>query len=160
LFPCIGQLQRQCFMRKPVVALKEHRKWILYLTNLQAYEWTYGDRDPAYWQASLGKPHLTFSTVEAIIGEAFPGELRAVKVIPNKEAQQEGFTIPTNMRVPVGSVVPQLFEAERLTDDDGQECVNQWELQSKTLPRRAVVVEGRKVADPVIAIVQPVEAKR
>jgi hypothetical protein len=88
------------------------------------------------------------------------GELRAVKVIPNKAAQQEGFTIPTNMRVPVKSVIHQLFDAEPLTDDDGQECMSQWESQGKTLERRAVVVEGRKVADRVIAIVQPVEAVR
>ena len=28
--------------------------------------------DPAFRQASEGKPHLTFDTVEAIIGRAFP----------------------------------------------------------------------------------------
>ena len=32
------------------------------------------------------------------------GERRAVKVIPNKAAQKERFTIPTNMRVPADSV--------------------------------------------------------
>ena len=41
-----------------------------------------------------------------------PGELRAVKVIPNKAAQQERFTIPTNMRVPADSVIHRLFEAD------------------------------------------------
>ncbi len=88
-----------------------------------------------------------------------PGELRAVKVVPNKEAQQEGFVIPTNMRVPVGSVVHRLFDAEPLTDGDGKEDLSQWESKGKTLGRRAVVVEGRKVADRVIAIVQPVRAR-
>ena len=34
-----------------------------------------------------------------------PGELRAVKVIPNKAALRDGFTIPTNMRVPAASVI-------------------------------------------------------
>ena len=164
--------------------------------------------DPAYQQASFGKAHLTFSTVEAIISGAFPaasfqatlfacarrlttpvvyleaalahkkevkrkmatpsmfgddpppGELRAVKVIPNKAAQQEGFTIPTNMRVPADSVIHRLFDAETLTDDDGKEDMSQWETQGRTLEKRAVFVEGRKVADRVIAIVQPVEAKK
>jgi hypothetical protein len=89
-----------------------------------------------------------------------PGELRAVKMIPNKAAMEDGFTIPMNMRVPVGSVIHGLFEAETLTDDDGKEDLSQWESQGRSLERRAVVIEGRKVADRVIAIVQPVEAKR
>jgi hypothetical protein len=89
-----------------------------------------------------------------------PGELRAVKVIPNKAAQQERFTIPTNMRVPADSVIHRLFDAKLLTDGDGQEDLNQWETQGKLLEGRAVAVEARKVADRVIAIVQPVEPVR
>jgi hypothetical protein len=89
-----------------------------------------------------------------------PGELRAVKVIPNKAAQQDGFTIPTNMRVPAASLIHRLFDAEPLTDDDDQEDLSQWESQGKTLERRAIAVEGRKVADRVIAIVQPVGSRR
>jgi hypothetical protein len=89
-----------------------------------------------------------------------PGELRAVKVIPNPAAQQDGFFIPTNMRVPADSVIRRLFDAEPMTDGDGQECMSQWESQGKALPKRAVVVEGWKVADRVFAIVQPVEKKR
>ena len=38
--------------------------------------------------------------------------------------------------------------------------MSQWETQSEPLESRAVVVEGRKVADRVIAIVQPVKAVR
>ena len=76
-------------------------------------------------------------------------------MIPNKAAQQEGFTIPTNMRVPAASVIHCLFDAEPLTDDDSQEDLNQWESQGKSLEACAVVVEGRKVSDRVIAIVQP-----
>jgi len=87
-----------------------------------------------------------------------PGELRAVKVITNKAAQQDGFTIPTNMRVPAASVIHRLFDAEPMTDGDGEECLSHWESQGRPLGRRAVVVEARKVADRVIAIVQPVEA--
>lgn len=89
-----------------------------------------------------------------------PGELRAVKVIPNGAAFDDGFMIPTNMRIPVGSVIYGLFDAEPMTDGDGQECLSQWESQGKSLPKRAVVVEGRKVGDRVIAIVQPVEERK
>jgi hypothetical protein len=87
-------------------------------------------------------------------------ELRAVKVIPNKAAQDEGFTIPTNMRVPPGTVIHRLFDAEVQANDNASEDLSQWESRGKSLEQRAVVVEGRKVADRVIAIVQPVEAKK
>jgi len=164
--------------------------------------------DPTFQRVSQGKRHLKFSTVQAIITEAFPaasfqatlfacsrrlttpvvyleamlahkkevkrrmttpslfgddpppGELRAVKVIPNGAAFDDGFMIPTNMRVPVGSVIHGLFDAEPMTDGNGEECLCLWESQGKSLPKRAVVVEGRKVGDRVIAIVQPVEEKR
>jgi hypothetical protein len=164
--------------------------------------------DPAFQQASEGKPVLTFGTVEAIISGSFPaasfqstlfacarrmatpvvyleakldhkkdvkrkmatpslfdeepppGELRAVKVIPNKAAQAEGFTIPTNMRVPPETVIHRLFDAEPQTSSDDREDMSQWESKGRSLEARAVVVEGRKVADRVIAIVQPVEKRR
>lgn len=89
-----------------------------------------------------------------------PGELRAVKVIPNRIAQQDGFTIPTNMRVPSSSLIHRLFDAEPQSSDNGEECLSYWESQGKSLGRRAVVVEGRKVPDRVIAIVQPMEAAK
>ena len=73
-------------------------------------------------------------------------------------SQHDGFTIPTNMRVPAASVIHRLFDAEPMTDGDGEECFSHWESQGKPLGRRAVVVEARKVPDRVIAIVQPVEA--
>jgi hypothetical protein len=88
-----------------------------------------------------------------------PGELRATKVIPNAAAQDEGFIIPTNMRVPSGSVIESLFGADLLTENDAQECLSQWESQGKSLDQRQVVVEGRNVGDKVIAIVQPVAGK-
>ena len=89
-----------------------------------------------------------------------PGELRAVKVIQNKAAQRERFTIPTNFRVPASSVIHHLFDAEPLTDGDGQEDLSQWESQGRCLESCAVFVEARKVPDRVIAIVQPVRKKR
>jgi hypothetical protein len=89
-----------------------------------------------------------------------PGELRAVLVIPNKAAQAERFMIPTNMRVPADSLIHSLFYAEPLTDDNGEEDLSQWQTQGRRLQGRAVVVEGRRVADRVIAIVQPVDPVR
>lgn len=89
-----------------------------------------------------------------------PGQLRAVTVIPNQAAQQEGFFIPTNMRVPADSVIHRMFEADPLMDANGEEDLSQWESQGKRLESRAVVVEARKVPDRVLAIVQPVEEKR
>ncbi len=89
-----------------------------------------------------------------------PGELRAVKVIPNEAAKQDGFTIPTNMRVPAASVIHRLFDVDPQADGDGHECLSHWESQGRSLGRRAVVVEARKVPDRVIAIVQPAEAKK
>ncbi len=87
-----------------------------------------------------------------------PGELRAVKVMPNGAAFDDGFMIPTNMSVPVGSVVHGLLNAEPMTDYDGQKCMSQWESQGKALPKRAVVVEGRKVGESaciVLRVQQP-----
>jgi hypothetical protein len=83
-----------------------------------------------------------------------------VKVIPNTAAQQDGFFIPANMRVPAASAIHRLFDAEPQTSSEASEDLSQWESQGKSLERRAVVVNGRKVADRVIAIVQPVEARR
>ncbi|MCZ7647989.1 MAG: hypothetical protein M5U26_22480 [Planctomycetota bacterium] len=86
-----------------------------------------------------------------------PGELRAVKVIPNEAARQARLTIPQNMRVPLGSLIFRMFDAELLTDGDGTENLNQWESRGRNLADCAVVVEARKVPDRVIAIVQPVK---
>jgi hypothetical protein len=97
----------------------------------------------------------------SLFGEDLPpGELRAVKVIPNKAAQDEGFAIPTNMRVPADSVIHRLFDAELQSSDNASEDLSQWESKGKSLEQRAVVVEGRKVADRVIAIMQPMEERR
>lgn len=87
------------------------------------------------------------------------GELRAVKVIPNVAAQEERFTIPTNMRVPEASVIHRLF-LETASNGPCQEDLCWWESQGRKLEGRAVAVEARSVADRVIAIVQPVEPIR
>jgi hypothetical protein len=89
-----------------------------------------------------------------------PGELRAVKVVPNEAAQQDRFTIPTNMRVPQASVIHRLFVDEAAGDGSGREDLSWWESQGKKQPGRTVVVEARRVADRVIAVVQPVEPVR
>jgi hypothetical protein len=61
------------------------------------------------------------ATTSLFDDELPPGELRAVMVVPNKAAQEERFTIPTNMRVPADSVIDRLFAAEPQTNGDGQE---------------------------------------
>jgi hypothetical protein len=86
-----------------------------------------------------------------------PGELRAVKVIPNEAAHEEMFVIPTNMRVPEASVIHRLFVDETASEGTCKEDLCWWESQGKKQPGRTGVVEGRKVADRVIAIVQPVD---
>jgi hypothetical protein len=88
------------------------------------------------------------------------GQLRAVKVVGNQAAYCERFVIPTNMRVPQASLIHQLFTDETEGDAGGQEDLCWWESQGKPLDGRAVAVEGRRVADRVIAIVQPVEPVR
>ena len=92
--------------------------------------------------------------------EPAPGELRAVKVIPNKAAQEQGFFIPANMRVPADSVIHRLFGTEPQSTDSASENLSQWESRGKMLEERAVFVEARKAPDRVIAIVQPVRKKR
>ena len=92
--------------------------------------------------------------------EPLPGELRAVKVIPNEAAQEDGFAIPTNMRVPAASMIHRLFVDESASEGACKEDLDWWESQGKKQPGRAVAVEARRVADRVIAIVQPVEPVR
>jgi hypothetical protein len=89
-----------------------------------------------------------------------PGELRAVTVVQNEAAQKEKFAIPKNMRVPLDSVICRVFCANSPADEQNQEDLSQWESKGKSLDRRVVIVECRKIADRVIAIVQPVEEKR
>ena len=116
-----------------------------------------------YLEAALGykKDERRRNQTPSLFGDAPPpGELRAVKVIPNGAAQREGFKIPTNMRVPAASVIRRLFDADYQACGDTLEDLSQWESRGKTLERRGVAVEGRKLADRVIAIVQPVEPVR
>lgn len=118
-----------------------------------------------YVEAAIGhkkevKKKIEDKSLRLFADEPPPGEWRAVKVVPNTAAQQEKFMIPTNMRVPAGSVLYCLSEAEPLTDCSGREDLNSWEdSKGKRLEKRAVVVEARKVPDRVIAIVQPVGSK-
>lgn len=90
-----------------------------------------------------------------------PAELRAVRVVANEAAQREKFVIPQNMRVPESSVIRSLFEADGARDAANREDLGNWsDSMGKRLDGRAVAVEARKVADRVIAIVQPVEPVR
>jgi hypothetical protein len=49
---------------------------------------------------------------------------------------------------------------QRRNVGDDEECLSHWASQGRSLGRRAVVVEARKVPDRVIAIVQPIVEKR
>lgn len=88
-------------------------------------------------------------------------ELRTVRVVANEAAQTEGFIIPQNMQVPEASVIRSLFKADGDRDATSREDLGMWsDSKGKRLESRAVAVEARKVADRVIAIVQPVEPLR
>lgn len=90
-----------------------------------------------------------------------PSELRAVRVVTNEAAQIEGFVIPPNLRVPASSVIRSLFEADDERDGANREDLSNWsDSKGKRLERRAVAVEARKVADRIIAFVQPEEPVR
>lgn len=86
-----------------------------------------------------------------------PGELRAVRVVTNDAAHGQAFVIPTNMRVPEGSVIRRLFLADSAAGGESREDLSWWESKGKRLPARAVAVEARRVPDRVLAIVQPVD---
>lgn len=92
-----------------------------------------------------------------LFGDDSPGELRAVKVIPNKSAFENGFMIPTNMRVPAGSAISRLFENSLQSSEHAIEDLSEWESRGRSLQQQAVAVEARRIADRVIAIVQPTE---
>jgi hypothetical protein len=89
-----------------------------------------------------------------------PVQLRAVNVIPNRSAHQERFTIPTNMRMPSGSVMHHLCDGELQIERHGHEDLGQWESPGRSLDARALVVVGRIASDRVIALVQPTEESR
>ena len=88
-----------------------------------------------------------------------PGELRAVKVIANRAATRERFNIPTNMQVPASSVIRRLFDSEIQTVHSEEEDLNHWESKGKPLDDCPVLVEGRRISDRVVAIVQPLETR-
>jgi hypothetical protein len=95
---------------------------------------------------------------------AFEGplaELQAVREVANEAAQGEKFVIHQNMRVSESSVIRSLFEADGERDATSREDLGTWpDSKGKRLEGRAVAVEARRVADRVIAIVQPVEPVR
>ena len=83
------------------------------------------------------------------------------RVVANDAAQGEKFVIPQNMRVPASSVIRSLFQADSERESSDREDLGMWsDSKGKRLEGRAVAVEARKVADRVIAIIQPVEPVR
>jgi hypothetical protein len=119
-----------------------------------------------YLEAALGHKAVVKREIEDDSPRLFafeepPPELRAVRAVANDTAQAEKFVIPTNMRVPESSVIRSLFEADGEREAANREDLGNWsDSKGKRLEGRAVAVEARKVADRVIAIVQPVEPVR
>ena len=116
-----------------------------------------------YLEAALGhkkEVKRKLATKSLFDDDPPPGELRVVKVRANDAAFKDKFFIPEKIRVPADSVIHSVFSTDGMTDGNGEECLSQWESQGRSLGRRAVVVEARKVPDRVIAIVQPVEAMK
>jgi hypothetical protein len=119
-----------------------------------------------YLEAALGHKKAVKEEIEDESPRLFafeepPPELRAVRAVANEAAQAEKFVIPQNMRVPESSVIRSLFEADGERDAANREDLSIWsDSKGKRLEGRVVAVEARKVADRVIAIVQPVEPVR
>ncbi len=103
--------------------------------------------------------HLAPQEMFAVVADPVLPFLRG-KVVGNEAAHKEKFVIPNNMRVPVGSVIFRLFGDGSARDGGGREDTSQWESQGKSQEGRAVAVEARRLADRVIAILQPVEPAR
>jgi hypothetical protein len=120
----------------------------------------------SYLEAALGHKAVVKREVEDDSPRLFafeepPAELRAVRVVANEAAQGEKFVIPTNMWVPASSVIRSLFQADQERDASNREDLGNWsDSKGKRLKGRTLAVEARKVADRVIAIVQPVEPVR
>jgi hypothetical protein len=119
-----------------------------------------------YLEAALGHKAVVKRDVEDDSPRLFafeepPPELRAVRVVANEAAQGEKFVIPQNMRVPASSVIRSLFQADSEREASDREDLGMWsDSKGRRLEGRAVAVEARKVADRVIAIIQPVEPVR
>jgi len=119
-----------------------------------------------YLEAALGHKAVVKREIEDDSPRLFafeepPPELRAVRTVSNEAAQVEKFVIPQNMRVPEASVIRLLFNADGERNAASREDLGIWsDSKGKKLDGRAVAVEARKVADRVIAIVQPVEPVR
>jgi len=119
-----------------------------------------------YLEAALGHKAVVKREIEDDSPRLFafeepPPELRAVRAVANEAAQAEKFVIPQNMRVPESSVIRLLFENDGNRDAASREDLGTWsDSKGKKLEGRAVAVEARRMADRVIAIVQPVEPVR
>jgi hypothetical protein len=119
-----------------------------------------------YLEAGLGHKEVVKREIEddsprLFVYEEPPTELRAARVVANEAALSEQFVIPQNMRVPGSSVIRALFEADGERDAASREDLAHWsDSKGKRLEGRAVAVEARKVADRIIAVVQPVEPVR
>jgi len=88
-------------------------------------------------------------------------KLRVGLAVSNQAANDEGFRIAPNMRVPAGSVIHKLHSDANAEEASGSENLVAWEFSNgNSLPDCEVWVDARKVGERVIAIVQPVDGQQ
>jgi hypothetical protein len=90
--------------------------------------------------------------------------LRAVSVIPSRGAEQAGFFLPRNMRVPPDSIIANVFGHQILDLTQrtwiSHENLSMWESKGRTQPSFAVVVEAGRCGARVLALITPDSGQR
>lgn len=83
-------------------------------------------------------------------------KLRVCMVVPNASAKSRQMYVTKNMRVPESSVIHTAFSSESEDAECGHENLSSWEHSSGTqLEDIDVYIEAKRVADRVVAIIQP-----
>lgn len=165
----------------PVFA-REHCKPLLELRTVEAIRTAYCDR--ASFQATLFACQRRMNTpvvyVEAemkykaeeerrlrsgqrrsLADDPPVAKLRVGLAVPNEAANDGGFRIAPNMRVPAGSIIHKLHFDANAEEAFGSENLVAWEFSNgNSLPDCEVWVDARKVGERVIAVVQPVDGKQ
>ena len=78
-------------------------------------------------------------------------ELRAATVIPSPGAQAAGLFLPPNMRVPVDSIIAEVFQ----NTWSSRENLSIWVSKGRAQPSFAVVVEAGRCGGIVLALMTP-----
>jgi hypothetical protein len=86
-------------------------------------------------------------------------ELRAVTVVHNDAASQQGLFIAPKMRVPQCSLIHRIYSDETVSERESIENLRDWEhSKGQRLADQEVRIEARRLKDRVIALVQPTTA--